>query len=825
MKGLPLMPVAAQIDFAAAGTRTVSPAARALPDATRMGIREARWQDGKLVLTGFAHRQDRGCARRGSALTVLTLTRADGRRPVRVFTRPLRLPEATEESGQQLLNHDWSGFTAVIDPRRLRDGEHWQDGVWTVTATLWSGLRRRIGTLAPHWCGSGEYPPLGWPAPDVLAEPFFTDGELHLRLTTVRARITTARAVGDQLELTGHAHPDVALDLLRLHHRQTPTELACPVRPCGDGSFSTRVPLTELAAARLEGHQGIGYWDAELTTADGRPVRPVVDGQQLAGQYPLPGGERVLRLKRLADGRMQFCDQRPIPIVDRVTTGPDGFELAGSRGRRSPEPLELVLRHSDGSAEFHRPVHSGADGRFRLSVPSTVATSYGGRLPLRRGVWDLLLRPVDRPGEEQHLTLAPEALDDLPATARAGGKSVTLQRRWHETLILDSHPVLSPAERSGWAQARLRTEDYREARRRPLRQCVLYDVFGGRGYADSPRAVHEELVRRGAPLEHLWVVDDAQAELPPGLRTVRAYSPEWYEALGTSRYLVGNTHFPDFLHRRAGQTVVQTWHGGPLKRIAYDVENAWLADSGYLDQLDREAPNWSVLLSPSPFATPIMRRAFRFAGEVLESGYPRDDSLVTGDPAEAARIRARLGIPAGKRVVLYAPTWRDDHRGGTGYRLDLRIDLYAARRALGADHVLLVRPHAHVQDPLPGAGDGFLYNVGDYPDVRDLLLIADVLVTDYSSILFDFAITGRPMLFFTYDLEHYRDDLRGFYLDFEEHAPGPLLETSDQLIAALRDLPAATEGYAQRYRAFRRTFCGQDDGQASARVVDWMLAQ
>ncbi|WP_051967047.1 CDP-glycerol glycerophosphotransferase family protein [Kitasatospora mediocidica] len=785
-----------------------------------MGIREARWRDGKLVLTGFAHRQDRSSGRRGSALTVLTLSLVGGSRRVRVLTRPRLMPEATEESGQQELNHDWSGFTAVVDPRRLRRGGRWQDGLWTVTATLWTGLHRRSGTLAPHWCGSGEYPPLGWPDPDVLAEPLFADGELQLRLTTVRARITAARAVGDRLELTGRT--DAGAAELRLRHRPSRTELRCPVRPGADGSFTADVPLDELAAARLPGHDGIGHWDAELVTADGLRPAPIVD-ERVTGQYPLPDGERVLRLKRLADGRMQFCDQRPVPIVDQLTAGPDGFELSGSRSRGTSEALELVLRHSDGSAEIRHPVRVAADGGFRLHLPATVDTSYGGRLPLRQGVWDLLLRPVDRPGDEQHLVVAPEALDSLPTPARVGGKTVALQRRWHETLILDSHPVLSPAERNGWAQTRLRTEDYREARRLPLRQSVLYDVFGGRGYADSPRAVHEELVRRGTPLEHLWVVDDAQAELPPGLRTVRAYSPEWYEALATSRYLVGNTHFPDFLHRRAGQTVVQTWHGGPLKRIAYDVENAWLADSGYLDQLDRESPNWSVLLSPSPFATPIMRRAFRFAGEVLESGYPRDDSLVTGDPAEAARIRERLGIPDGKRVVLYAPTWRDDDRTDGGYRLDLRIDLDAARRALGSDHVLLVRPHAHVHDALPCAGDGFLYDVGDYPDIRDLLLIADVLVTDYSSVLFDFAITGRPMLFFTYDLDHYRDDLRGFYLDFEQHAPGPLLETSEQLIAALSDLPAATDGYAERYRDFRRTFCGQDDGRASARVVDWML--
>ncbi|WP_189271424.1 CDP-glycerol glycerophosphotransferase family protein, partial [Kitasatospora griseola] len=116
-------------------------------------------------------------------------------------------------------------------------------------------------------------------------------------------------------------------------------------------------------------------------------------------------------------------------------------------------------------------------------------------------------------------------------------------------------------------QHRLRTESYPAARRRPLRDAVLYDVFGGRGYACNPRAVHAELARRQLPLEHLWVIEDGQEQPPGPVRAIRQWSPEWYEALATCRYLVGNTHFPEFLRRRDGQVVVQLWHGTPLKRI------------------------------------------------------------------------------------------------------------------------------------------------------------------------------------------------------------------------------------------------------------------
>jgi CDP-glycerol glycerophosphotransferase len=175
-------------------------------------------------------------------------------------------------------------------------------------------------------------------------------------------------------------------------------------------------------------------------------------------------------------------------------------------------------------------------------------------------------------------------------------------------------------------------------------------------------------------------------------------------------------------------------------------------------------------------------------------------------------------------VVLYAPTWREDrvrHQGG--HQLNLQLDLEQARKALGEDHVLLVRPHAHVVEPVEGTGDGFVWDVGSYPDIQDLYLISDVLITDYSSVMFDYAITGRPIIFFTYDLEHYRDQLRGFYFDFEGTAPGPLVGTSEELIAALRDLDPITAEYAPAYAAFRETFCDLDDGTASVRVVDRML--
>jgi CDP-glycerol glycerophosphotransferase len=223
-----------------------------------------------------------------------------------------------------------------------------------------------------------------------------------------------------------------------------------------------------------------------------------------------------------------------------------------------------------------------------------------------------------------------------------------------------------------------------------------------------------------------------------------------------------------------------------------------------------------------------MRRAFRYEGEICEYGYPRNDQMCRPDAPElAAKVRERLGLDPAKRVVLYAPTWRDNqvYANGRRYRFDMRLDLERAWQALGEDHVILVRGHHHMADDVTaGMRPGFALNVTAYPDITQLYLVSDVLVTDYSSAMFDYAVTGRPMLFFTYDLAEYRDNLRGFYFDFEAEAPGPLLATSAEVIEAIGDIDSVASRYGEAYQRFAATFCPLDDGKAAARVCDRLFA-
>jgi CDP-glycerol glycerophosphotransferase len=354
---------------------------------------------------------------------------------------------------------------------------------------------------------------------------------------------------------------------------------------------------------------------------------------------------------------------------------------------------------------------------------------------------------------------------------------------------------------------------------------VVYNSFAGR-CSDHPRAIHEALLARDdLDLDHVWCLDAAHAAgFPAGTSTVPYGGPACVAALESADVIVSNVGLDGFPWRkRPGALYLQTWHGTPLKRIHLDAP--WEALGLPQPPLD-DVARWDVLLSPNAFSTGPFRSAFRYAGEILEAGSPRNDVLLSDRRDEIrARVRRDLGLADGTTAVLYTPTWRDDVVDEHGERdFALHLDLDDATRRLGADHVLLLRLHYMLSDRLGPVDRPGVLDVSSHPDVSDLYLAADAMVTDYSSTMFDFAVTGKPMVFFAYDIEHYRDTLRGFYFDFEATTPGPLVTTSVEVVDALADLDAVRAGSAAPYEAFRDRFCHLDDGRATARVVERLMA-
>ncbi len=348
---------------------------------------------------------------------------------------------------------------------------------------------------------------------------------------------------------------------------------------------------------------------------------------------------------------------------------------------------------------------------------------------------------------------------------------------------------------------------------------VVHHSCGGR-YSDNPRALYESLVASGHPSTHVWLMDPRHAHgFPADVETVEFGSERCIKELESADMVVSNTHIELDWNKSPETRYLQTWHGTPLKHIHFD--SLW-APPGRVAYLTEDVRRWDYLLSPNAASTELLRKAFGFTGEIAETGYPRNDVL-SGPRSEWIRagVRRQLGIPEDATVVLYTPTWRDDILDAQGRQdFSLQLDLDEFTRRLGKDHYLLVRTHFLINADLPRIDRPGVCDVSAYPDVSDLYLAADVMVTDYSSTMFDFAVTGKPLLFFTYDLAHYRDALRGFYFDFHMQAPGPLLNTSTDVVDALCDLDSVRRAYAPAYARFQERYCHLEDGGASARVID-----
>lgn len=363
-------------------------------------------------------------------------------------------------------------------------------------------------------------------------------------------------------------------------------------------------------------------------------------------------------------------------------------------------------------------------------------------------------------------------------------------------------------ERQAALEAHYRSTDY------PPQNAVYFESFYGQNASCNPLALDRALAIARPDIPRYWGVRDASVSVPEGSIAVLEGSEEWWRVRGAVRLIVINDWLRNRYRKRRHQKVLQTWHGTMLKKLALSRSGLRLRPA--LATL-RERARWNILLSQNRYATRIFRRAYLYSGPVWEEGYPRDDSLLGGD---AAAVRAKLGIADDARVLLYAPTWRDDRPDHVDH-----LDVSNFTERLGGNYVTLIRGHSRTLQPGTDLYAGGVVDVTSYPDVSELFLIADALITDYSSVMFDFSVTGKPIFFFTPDLDRYREVLRGFYFDLIAVAPGPVVRDPDELIEMIRNLNGAGERYAKKYAAWRARFNPRDDGKAAERIIARVLRE
>ena len=346
---------------------------------------------------------------------------------------------------------------------------------------------------------------------------------------------------------------------------------------------------------------------------------------------------------------------------------------------------------------------------------------------------------------------------------------------------------------------------------------ALFSAYSGSGVIDSPRYMLEALSERDGFRIFAVSRDPARdsASLPEGVRAVRYMGAAHLRLLASAKFLVTNSMFPAFFRKRPGQTLLNTWHGTPMKALGYDIPGT----TDDIALLRRQFLEADYLLYPNDFTMSKMMGAFdlgeSYRGKVLLCGYPRNAALFDGSGRET--LRGELGAE-GKTIFVYMPTWRGvsvADKGSREHGERLRENLGVIDRALGDGAILYVKLHTYEMKRIDLDRYSHIFKAPDGYEPYEFLSAADALISDYSSVIFDFANTGRPILLFTYDLEEY-EGRRGMYI-----SPGDMpffrADNAEQLAARMNAIADGGE-FNDGYVEFTAEFCAWDDPDNARRV-------
>lgn len=370
-------------------------------------------------------------------------------------------------------------------------------------------------------------------------------------------------------------------------------------------------------------------------------------------------------------------------------------------------------------------------------------------------------------------------------------------------------------------------------------KVILFSTFDGRSYGDSPKAIYNYMLsdERFEEYTFIWAFRNPKAFTfvldNPNTCIVTVNTKDYEKACATAKYWIYNYRMSDYIYPKEDQVYVQLWHGTPLKRLGYDInisDNAMNSKSEIREKYKVDAEKFKYILAPSRFAAEKFISAWNLAetgktDTVLELGYPRNDFLINFTEKDVENIVAALQLPKGRKYILYAPTWRDNqHQAGVGYTYKTEVDFDKLKDALGNEYIILFRAHYLVANSFDfDRYKGFVYDVSKVNDINHLYVISDLLVTDYSSVFFDYGNLKRPEIFYMYDLEAYGSEIRGFYIDLDE-LPGPIVQTEEDLIEAVKNA-FDDRSFDEKYEKFNARFNYLDDGQAAKRVTEAVIEE
>lgn len=357
---------------------------------------------------------------------------------------------------------------------------------------------------------------------------------------------------------------------------------------------------------------------------------------------------------------------------------------------------------------------------------------------------------------------------------------------------------------------------------------IVYCNYNGDGYGDNPKYISEEVIKRGLNYKQVWLIlseNIPTSEFPETISTVPWYSLSAMYELATAGIWIDNNRKEGYVRKRKGQIYIQTWHGGfALKKVEADVfpQQEW-----YVRNAKNDSKMADIFVSGSKIQSQIYRNSFWYEGDILEVGYPRNDILL---PSKSSlknkkillqKIFKGMQRPTNKKILLYAPTFRKK-TSQKQERLDFQKCINALMNRFGGEWIVLVRLHPTGSKNHNIGSDEIqgIYDLSAYPDMQELLYISDVLITDYSSCMFDFGLTMRPCFLYTPDLNSYMNDDRGFYIELDE-LPFSVFRSNEELCTGIESHDTKT--YIENINYFFEKYGSFERGNASQSVVNWIV--
>ena len=354
---------------------------------------------------------------------------------------------------------------------------------------------------------------------------------------------------------------------------------------------------------------------------------------------------------------------------------------------------------------------------------------------------------------------------------------------------------------------------------------IYFESFHGKQFSDSPRSIYTYMKEHYPEYELVWGVKKGYELLfmENDVEYVQRLSLKGMFMMASSKVWVINTRMPDWMIKSKKTIYIQTWHGTPLKKLGLDIEKVEMpgvSTQDYREKFSKESARWDYLISANSYSSQIFKRAFNFKNTMLEVGYPRNDDLV--NIFNVNHLKENLGISNEKKIILYAPTWRDNQFYTKGsYKFELPFSISDFTNKFGDKTILLVRMHYLISEWFDlSQYEGKVLDVSNYPDMRELLMISDLLITDYSSSFFDFSLTNKPVLFYMFDQDEYSSVTRGMYFNASEVLPWPIVKKESDLTTKVMEyLDGEIEVDENKLTQFKRRFADFDHGTACESVV------